>query len=101
MSEQIMSIAIMEPYPGKEEELESLLREFYLMLKAKGYCRNKLVRNTGHAQYVNIRYWKSEEDRRLAQEDPDVHRYWAKLPAICEMRAVYETLMPVENMAEE
>jgi hypothetical protein len=91
----------MEPYPGKEEELESLLREFYIMLKVKGYCRNILVRDARHPQYVNIRYWKSEEQRQLAQEDPDVHRYWAKLPALCEMRSVYQNLLPVDDIPDD
>lgn len=89
---EILSIAVMEPHDGKEEEFIQLLREFYAVLREKKYSRDQLLKNKRTAHYINIRYWASEEARRTAQEDPDVHHFWARLGLLCQMRAVYETL---------
>ncbi len=89
---EILSIAVMEPYDGKEDEFVELLREFYTVLREKKYSRDQLMKNKRTPHYVNIRYWASEEARRSAHEDPDVHRFWARLGLLCQMRAVYETL---------
>jgi hypothetical protein len=92
---EILSIAVMEPYDGREEEFVATLREFYAVLVQKKYSRDQLLKNRSTPHYVNIRYWASEEARRSAQEDPDVHKFWARLGLLCQMRAVYETLEAV------
>jgi len=92
---EVLSIAVMEPFEGKEDEFEQTLRDFYALLKQKKYSRDELLRNKKSPHYVNIRHWASEEARAQAQEDPDVHRYWSRLGLLCQMRAVYETLVPV------
>lgn len=92
---EILSIAVMEPYDGREEEFVELLREFYAVLLEKKYSRDQLLKNRNTPHYVNIRYWASEEARRIAHEDPDVHKFWARLGLLCQMRAVYETLQDV------
>jgi hypothetical protein len=45
-----------------------------------------------------LRYWKSEEARRAAQEDPDAQRCWAKLGNEIQILKVYEKLevIPLE-----
>ena len=45
MSEQVVSVAILEALPGKEEELVAMLREFYTMMHSKGYCTDTLYRD--------------------------------------------------------
>ena len=40
MGEEIVSLAILEALPGKDEELISVLRELYTMMQAKGYSRD-------------------------------------------------------------
>jgi hypothetical protein len=89
---EILSIAVMEPYDGKEDEFVRTLQEFYAVLRDKKYSRDELMKNKRTPHYVNIRYWASEEARRSAHEDPDVHKFWARLGLLCQMRAVYETL---------
>ena len=42
--------------------------------------------------YVNLRYWTSEEARAQAHEDPEVHRFWARLGLLMNMLKVYERL---------
>ncbi len=92
---EILSIAVMEPYDGREDEFIELLRQFYAVLLEKKYSRDQLLKNRNTPHYVNIRYWASEEARRNAHEDPDVHKFWARLGLLCQMRAVYETLQDV------
>ena len=97
---EVLSMAVMEPFDGKEQEFERVLTEFYAMLRRKNYSRDELLRSsTNTPHYVNIRHWVSEEARAQAHEDPDVHRYWAQIGLLCQMRAVYETLEAVGQSA--
>jgi len=93
MAEQIVSLAVMEALPGKEGELMSTLRDLYTMMHAKGYCRDTLHRDTSRPdRFVHMRYWSSPAMRAEAQADPQVHHYWLKLPELCTMSFVYESL---------
>jgi len=40
----------------------------------------------------HLRRWKSVAHRSEAQIDPDVHRYWQRLPDLCIIPTVYEDL---------
>ncbi len=96
MESEIRSMAVLEAIPGKEEELLSTLRELYTLMKAKGYCRDSLHRDTAQPQrFLHLRRWTSPEMRAEAQVDPDVHRYWIKLPELCTIPTVYESLEKV------
>jgi quinol monooxygenase YgiN len=96
MTNEVVSVAILEALPGKEEELLSMLREFYSMMHTKGYCRDILHRDRDRPdRFLHLRHWKSEEMRSEAQADPDVHRYWQQLPGLCIIPTVYENLETV------
>lgn len=70
-------------------------RQLTSVVTNKGYGRDLLYRDrTG--QYLLLRYWKSEDARRSAQEDPDMLRCWARLGNEIEIVKVYETLTGVE-----
>ena len=89
MSTEILAIAVLEAHEGKEEECEQLLREFYQVLRRKGYSRDVLYRDTYHPRvFVNLRHWASEEMRTEAHEDPDVHNYWRRLGNLCQMKHI-------------
>jgi quinol monooxygenase YgiN len=93
MSEELMSVAVLEPLPGKEEELVATLTEFYTMMHTKGYCTDALYRDGQEPDRLfHVRRWKSAETRSEAQTDPDVHRYWQMLPDLCTIPIVYEDL---------
>jgi len=93
MPKEILSIAIFEPLPGSETASLETLRSLMAALSKGGYCRDSLYRDlNSHNQYVLLRYWKSEESRRAALEDPDVLRCWAKLSTEVRSLKVYETL---------
>jgi hypothetical protein len=96
LGEEIVSLAIVEALPGKEEELIAMLRELYAMMHAKGYSRDSLWRDSERPdRLLHTRYWKSAEMRAEAQIDPEVHRYWLRLPELCTIPTVYENLEPM------
>jgi quinol monooxygenase YgiN len=96
MAEEIVSMAVLEALPGKEEELLSLLRELYTMMHAKGYCQDTLHRDAARPdRFLHLRLWTSAEMRSEAQADPEVHRYWQLLPELCTIPIVYESLEKV------
>jgi heme-degrading monooxygenase HmoA len=91
MPEEILSVAIWEPAPEKESEALESFRELRSIVAGKGYGRDLLYRDRD-AHYVLLRYWKSEDARRSAQEDPDMLRCWARLGNLVQIIKVYETL---------
>jgi quinol monooxygenase YgiN len=96
MADEILSMAVLEALPGKEEELLRTLRELYTLMNAKGYCRDFLHRDSAQPdRFLHLRHWKSHEMRAEAQVDPEVHRYWLKLPELCNIPTVYECLEKV------
>jgi hypothetical protein len=94
MSDEILSVAIWEPLPDMEIVALETFRELTSIVAAKGYGRDMLYRDREH-HYVFLRYWKSEESRRTAQEDPDMLRCWARLGNEIQIVKVYETLTAV------
>lgn len=94
MAQEILSVAVWEPVPEKEGESLATLREITSIVARKGYGRDFLYRNH-EAHYVFLRYWKSEEARSAAQEDPDMLRCWARLGNEIQIVKVYETLEEV------
>lgn len=92
MSDEVVSLAVLDALPGKEEELFALLRELYSMMNAKGYSRDTLYRDRARPdRFFHMRRWKSPETRSEAQVDPEVHRYWLRLPDLCTV-TVYESV---------
>jgi hypothetical protein len=96
MSDPIRSMAIMKPHSGKQLEMVAFLREFYVMMNTKQYSRDVLFRDLKQpGVLVHIRIWLSEEARNSAMHDPDVHRYWMKLPELGTITTIYEELEPI------
>jgi hypothetical protein len=97
MSNQILALVLLEPHVGKEEECLNLLRELYDCLKAKNYSSDILFRDSkpdssGKAKFVHLRVWTSAEMRNEAMQDPDVHKFWMRLPEVCTLTTIYESL---------
>ncbi len=96
MTNEILSMAILEALPGKEQELLATLRELYTLMNAKGYCRDALHLDSAQpGRFLHLRHWTSPEMRAEAQVDPEVHRYWQRLPELCTIPTVYESLEKV------
>ena len=93
MAEEILSVAALEALPGKEDELLSTLRELYTLVHAKGYSRDTLHRDlTRPDRLLHLRYWASPQMRSEALSDPEIHRYWLKLPELCIVTVLYESM---------
>ncbi len=93
MADEILSMAILEALPGKEQELLATLRELYTLMHAKGYSRDALHLDSARpGRFLHLRRWTSSEMRAEAQVDPEVHRHWQKLPELCTIPTVYESL---------
>jgi len=87
-------MAIWDPVPGMEEASLATLRELSSIVATKGYGRDLLYRDR-ESHYVLLRYWKSEEARQSALEDPELQRRWARLGNEIQIVKVYETLSEV------
>ncbi|HZC21706.1 MAG TPA: antibiotic biosynthesis monooxygenase [Candidatus Binatia bacterium] len=96
MAQEILSIAVWEPMPDMEQAALETFRELTSIVAAKGYGRDLLYRDR-ESHYVFLRYWRSEDSRRAAQEDPAMLRCWAKLGNQIQIVKVYETLSEIET----
>lgn len=94
MAQEILSVAIWEPNSEHESAALETFHELASIVARKGYGRDLLYRDRDH-HYVFLRYWKSEEARRSALEDPEMQRCWAKLGNEIQIVKVYETLSEV------
>jgi len=97
MSQEILSVAIYAPLPGKEEASLTTMQALFMALSTGGYSRDFLYRD-GKSHYILFRYWKSHEALRAALEDPEVLRCWAKLAQEIEIVKVYEQLEEVSTV---
>jgi hypothetical protein len=101
---EIMALAIVDAFDGKDEQCLELLHEFYAVLRRKQYSRDLLYHDLKDPRrFINIRYWRSEETRREAHEDPDVHRFWKRLSEISRVTSVFEHLedvTPADSLAQ-
>ena len=98
MSEEILSIAVFEPYPGEEQACLATVRELIGILSAKNYSRDLVYRDRANPKtYVLVRYWTSATARREAQEDPAIQKCWARLGHQMTILNVYESLDEVKS----
>jgi hypothetical protein len=96
MPQEILSVAIWEPVPEMESASLSTIGELSRIVASKGYGRDLLYLDH-ERHYIFLRYWKSEEARRAAQEDPDMLRCWARLGNEIRILKVYETLTELQH----
>jgi hypothetical protein len=89
---EILSIAIFEPLPESQEAALATIRELGAALTKGGYSRDSVYRDAKSGHYILLRYWRSEEARRAALEDPNVLRCWARLAHEIRTVSVMETL---------
>ena len=99
MAQEILSVAIWEPVADHEAAALETFHELTSIVAKRGYGRDFLYRDRGDHHYVFLRYWKSEDARRAALEDPDMLRCWAKLSNEIQIVKVYETLSQVSVTA--
>lgn len=91
MSQEVLSVAVFVPLPGQEEQALETVRDLSSVLAKGGYSRDVLYRGP-EDEYVLVRFWKSDESRRAALEDPEAQRRWAKLAHEVRIVKVHESL---------
>jgi hypothetical protein len=94
VSKEILSVAVFVPLEGHEEQALAIVRDLSGVLRGSGYSRDVLYRGL-EGEYVLVRYWKSEEARRTALEDPEALRRWAMLAHEIRILKVHESLEEV------
>jgi heme-degrading monooxygenase HmoA len=95
---EILSIAYIRVADGKDQETLQTLSDLYTLLQRKGYSRDLLYREVKDPRrLINLRYWKSEEAREEAHEDPDVHRLWQRLSQTSHVESVIEKLEMIDD----
>ena len=94
MSKEILSVAVFVPLEEQEQQALATVRELSGVLSDYGYSRDILYRGP-EGEYVLVRYWKSDESRRAALEDPEAQRRWARLAHEIRILKVYESLEEV------
>jgi len=91
VSEEILSVAVFAPLAGHEQQALATVRELSSVLASGGYSRDILYRGP-EGEYVLVRYWKSDELRRAALEDPEAQKRWARLAHEVRILKVHESL---------
>jgi len=94
VSSEILSVAVFVPLPGHEEQALSTVKELSGVMAAGGYSRDVLYRSPD--EYVLVRFWKSDESRRAALEDPSAQKCWAKLAHEIQILKVHESLEEIQ-----
>lgn len=94
VSSEILSVAVFVPLPGQEEQALQTVKELSSVLATGGYSRDLLYRGVG--EYVLVRFWKSDESRRAAMEDPNAQRCWARLAHEIQILKVHESLEEIQ-----
>jgi quinol monooxygenase YgiN len=95
---EILSIACIRVDDNKDQETLQTLSDLYTLMARKGYSRDLLYRDSKDpGRLINLRYWKSEEARDEAHEDPDVHRLWQRLSQFSHVELVIEKTEAIEG----
>ena len=95
MPDEVLSMAVFRAMPGHDAECLSLTLELAALLGKKGLAHDTLwqqASGTGGEDYVLLRRWTSDRTRLQAQDDPEMHRIWARMGLIMETIRVYERL---------
>jgi hypothetical protein len=95
---ELVSIAYVRPAEGNEQQTLDILADLYTLLRKKNYSRDLLYRDAkDHRRLINLRYWRSEEARQEAHDDPEVHRLWQRLSEVSKVEGVIEQLELIEG----
>jgi hypothetical protein len=95
VASEILSVAVFVPLPGKDQEALMTVRELSSVLAAGGYSRDVLYRGS-EGEYILVRFWKSDELRRAALEDPEAQKRWARLAHEIRIVKVHESLEEIK-----
>jgi hypothetical protein len=75
-----------KPIPGKESELESLMKSHWDILNKEGLVssRKSIICKAKNGTIIEIFGWKSKEAIESAHSNATVQRMWAEYSKVCE-----------------
>ena len=96
MPQEVISVAVFVALKNKDDEVLAVMRALIGLMAAKNYSRDTLYHDRKSRRYLDIRHWTSESSRIEAEEDPQVHSYWAKLGHLIRIEKIYESFVAIE-----
>ncbi|HEV7180705.1 MAG TPA: hypothetical protein VGN11_12605 [Candidatus Baltobacteraceae bacterium] len=82
----VISVACYRPKPGKEHDLEALMREHVPVLQAESLAtdRESIIMRAKDGTIVEIFEWASREMTDAAHSNPAVLAMWERFNAACD-----------------
>ena len=82
-------IACYRPKPGKEKELDSLMKSHVDRLRQEGLVtdRESILMKSDDGTVVEVFEWKSKEAVEQAHSNPTVQQMWAEYSEVCDYEA--------------
>lgn len=88
-------IATYKPKPGKEKNLDRLVRDHVKVLRNQGLAtlRPPMIMKSADGTVVEVFEWISKQAIEEAQHNKDVQDYWARYKEVCD-------IIPVSDLIE-
>lgn len=88
-------IATYKPKPGKEKNLDRLVRDHVKVLRNQGLAtlRPPMIMKSADGTVVEVFEWISKKAIEEAQHNKDVQDYWARYKEVCD-------IIPVSDLIE-
>ena len=95
MSSERVVIVAYKPFPGKEADLNQLMKTHVAILRNEGLAsdRASTLLKAKDNTIVEVFGWKSKEAIEAAHGNPAVQKMWERFAEVCEF-------IPLKNMAE-
>ncbi len=95
MSAERVVIVAYKPFPGKERQLEELMKTHVAILRNEGLAseRESTLLIAKDKTIVEVFGWRSKEAIDAAHSNPAVQKMWERFGEVCEF-------MPLKNLAE-
>lgn len=99
MSKPQVVIAMYKAKPGKEKELEPLVRKHFPILKEYGLTTDKdpFIGCSSNGTILEIFEWANAESAKKAHDHPAVAKIWEAMAVVCEFGKL-EQLPEAKNM---
>ena len=88
-------IATYKPKPGKEKNLDRLVRDHVKVLRNQGLAtlRPPMIMKSADGTVVEVFEWISKKAIEEAQHNKDVQEHWARYKEVCD-------IIPVSDLIE-
>lgn len=87
MSTTVVAMALYRPHPGKEEELQEIVKQHVPILREEGLITDypPLLLKAKDGTLIEIFEWKCDEAKNQAHQNPKVQVLWKRMMEVAEM----------------